>query len=378
VTESRRRRGQGEGTLSQRADGRWEAKVSLGYAGGKRRRKTFYGPSRAAVAQQLARFRLDQEQGLREPASKLTVGGWFGHWLATTVARNPRPNTRSSYAQATRTHILPELGRIGSRKLEPRDVEAWFASRLALGLAPATVRRLHAVLHIGLEHAVRQGYLVRNVAGLVQRAQVEQPDIRPLDRSEALRLLEAAAEGRDGALVALALTTGLRQGELFGLRWADVDLAGGTLEVRQQYARGEFAPLKRSSSRRRLHLPQWLRDTLRAQRTRLKEEQLSAGQHWQEHDLVFPTSWGTPRRRGNSFRAWKKLLAAAGVRDIRFHDLRHSAATLALGEGANLFDVSRMLGHKSIATTSNQYGHWTQEGREDVAERLGRALRREA
>lgn len=221
---------------------------------------------------------------------------------------------------------------------------------------------------------MRQGYIARNVASLVQPVKLDKPDVHPLSQEEAQKLLQAAAADRDAALYALVLAFGLRRGELLGLKWEDVDLEHGELHIRQQAQYGELTPLKRGSSRRVLTLRPWLVEALRAHLVRLKKRRLRAGQHWQEQGLVFPSDRGRAQNRGTVHRAWKNLLLRAEISDTRFHNLRHTAATLALAQGATLFDVSRMLGHGSIQTTADQYGHWTQEGREDVAQRMERAL----
>jgi integrase len=370
------KRGNNEGSIYQRADRRWVAALSVGDVGGKPRRKVVYGKTRAEVARQLTRLLGQQEHDLRPTPARLTVAAWFDDWLNTTVARNPRGSTRESYTQAVSGHIVPKLGRITLAKLEPKHVEAWLADLLANGLAPATVRRLHAILHIGLEQALRQGYIVRNVAGLVSRPKVDRTPVQPLDQSEARQLLDflRTSGHRDAAQVAVLLTTGLRQGELFGLTWPDVDLERGTLQVHRQFARGEFGPLKRDTAVRTLRLRPWVQELLRQHRVQLKTDRLLAGARWQEHELVFPNTMGRPQTRGNAHREWKRLLRAAGLRDARFHDLRHTAATLALSQGAALWDVSQMLGHASITTTGDVYSHWTDKGREDVASRLEQAL----
>jgi integrase len=369
------RRGHGEGGIRQRADGRWEATIDLGYRDGRRQRKSLYGKTRAQVAKQLRDFQGDRDNGLDVLAPKrITVAAWLQHWLETVVARNTRTNTRLSYEQSVRVHILPALGRHPLSRLQPHHIDSWLAERLAAGLAPTTVRRVHAVLHIALEHAVRQGYVMRNIAGLVPPVKSDRPEVQPLSREDARRLLEAAASDRDAALYALVLAHGLRKGELLGLTWDDVDLDNRELHVRLQQQRGQLVELRRGASRRILRLRPWLVELLRAHRTRLATRRLRAGQHWRDHGLVFPSDHGTPQTQGNAHRAWKRLLARAGLDDARFHDLRHTAATLALSEGASLFDVSRMLGHGSIKTTADLYGHWTQEGREDIAVRMERVL----
>jgi integrase len=364
-------RARGEGGIRQRPDGRWEA--TLYREDGTR--QYFYGRTRADVVDKLDAAKDKRRKGLPTDQTRITVTAWLDHWLETVIARNPRVNTRRSYEQAARVHIASALGRYRLAELQPHHVEAWVTRLLASGRAPSTVRRIHAILHIELEHALRQGYVQRNVAGLVTPVRVDKADVHPLGRDDARRLLEAAATHRDAAMYALVLAYGLRKGELLGLTWDDVDLDGRELHIRQQVQRRQVAALKRGASRRVLRLRPWIVDMLRAHAIRLKERQLLAGQRWRDHGLVFPSDVGTPQGAANLHTAWKRLLRRAGIPDVRFHDLRHTAATLALAEGASLFDVSRMLGHNSIKTTADLYGHWSQEGREDVAQRMERALR---
>jgi integrase len=164
------------------------------------------------------------------------------------------------------------------------------------------------------------------------------------------------------------------------LRWATdekapgVDLQNGEVRVTEQLQHGHLVPLNRGASRRTLRLRPWMIAVIQDHLDQLTQLQLEAGQRWHEHGLVFPSRVGTPRRPGNVWLSWKRLLSRAGLPDYKFHDLRHTAASLALAEGASLFHVSRLLGHSSISITADTYGHWTDEGREDVARRLENAL----
>lgn len=190
----------------------------------------------------------------------------------------------------------------------------------------------------------------------------------------------ATAEQPDGALYALELATGLCEGELLGLRWATTDRAPGVdlkrAEVRiyEQLQHGQMVPLKRDGSRRVLDLSPQLVDILRRHHAQIDRLQLKAGQRWHENNLVFPSQVGTARTGPNLWLSWQRLLKRLGLPAYKFHELRHTAASLAIAEGASLFHVSRMLGHCSISITADIYGHWTAEGRADVAARMGRAL----
>jgi integrase len=198
---------------------------------------------------------------------------------------------------------------------------------------------------------------------------------------EVLRQLKTQPPTRDNPVLVVSAYTQLppdAAGEVAGTVPQPFSLTELVAQVRvaEQLQHGRLVPLKRGASRRVLRLRPWLVDLLRKHQEHLDSLRLKAGQHWRDHGLVFPSSHGTPRRNTNVWRGWKRLLKRAGLPDYKFHELRHTAASLALSEGASLFHVSRMLGHSSIAITADTYGHWTDEGREDVATRLERAILR--
>jgi len=392
--QRRRGRGSGEGTIYKRIDARrrkdgtvveverWLAMVDLGVQSGKRKRQVLYGTTRTEVAQKLTKVLRDRDRGLEpiaEPA-RTTLKDWLEHWLEDVVKRSKRPNTYLNYEQSVRVHILPRLGSKRLSALRRRDIDTWITDRERSGLGARTIHRLWAVLHSALEHAVRTDRLAINPASRPTLPRVERDEPRTLSRDQVRTLIAALANEHDAALYALELTTGLRQGELLGLRWArdetgpGVDLERSEVRVTEQMQHGELAPLKRGASRRVLRLRPWLVALLVDHQDRQAELRLLAAQRWQEHGLVFPSRVGTPRRAGNAWLSWKRLLKRAGLPDYKFHELRHTAASMALSEGASLFHVSRMLGHSSIAITGDTYGHWTDEGREDVAARLERAI----
>jgi integrase len=361
-----------------------DTRVDMGVGDdGKRIRLSFRGSSYAA-AEKWRRDRLqERDLGLkRVSADRSTVGGWLEHWLQVVVARQYRPPTLECYAGDVRRHILPSpIGRKPLGKLTPADVDAWVTGLLtgAVGrtgkpLAPSTARRCLVVLRKGLNYALRQGYLTRNVAGAayVERIVVTAPDINVLNLEQLQRLQATVLGTDDEVLYAIELPRGLRVGELLGLRWSDVDFSKREVHVRKQAQKGQITDLKNAASERILALTASEVALLRAQEHRCKLLQIRAGSRWQaQWDMVFPTATGRPRRNSNQHKAWKRLLKRAGLpTSTKFHDLRHSAATLALAHGVPLFDVSRMLGHASVSTTADRYGAWTDQGRQQTAERM--------
>jgi integrase len=280
-------------------------------------------------------------------------------------------------------HLIPALGDQVLASLRPETLQRLYATKLAAGLAPRTVLKIHVVMHRALAIALRWGYVVRNVAEAVDPPAVPQHDVQPPGQSELAALVDrsSAAGDRLAALWALAVHTGCRQGELLGLSRADVDLDNGTLTVRRTLMRvracvPQVGDPKSATSRRTISLPEEAITALRAHRARQNEERLAAGQNWADYGLVFSTHVGTPLLQRNVIRDFKAALARAGLpRTIRFHDLRHAHATLMLRAGVPLKVASGRLGHGSIGITADLYQHVVQDLDADAAARAQQALR---
>ncbi len=221
-----RKRGQGEGSIYQRADGRWCATISV--AGPQsRRRKSFYGVTRQQVADKLTEALNDRRQGLTLAGNHQTVGQFMNFWLENQVRTAKRPRTYESYELLTRLHVIPELGRIPLQQLDPLHVQALLAAKLKSGLAPQTVRHIRTVLTRALNFAMKWKLIARNSAALVEPPRLERHEIRPLTAEQARSFLAAAQNTRLGALYVVALSLGMRQGEILGVRWMDLhDLDG--------------------------------------------------------------------------------------------------------------------------------------------------------
>jgi integrase len=356
------RRGQNEGTISKRADGRWMARLHLGYdTAGRRQRQTFYGTTRKEVQEKLVAARHAQQQGLPVRTDRQTVAQFLVQWVEESARPAVRPRTYASYRQVLRLYLLPALGRYPLSKLAPEHVQALLNRLVAQGLSPRTAQYTQAVLRKALNQAVKWGKVPRNVATLIDPPRVERHDIQVLNACEARRLLDAAAGDRLEALYAVAVALGLRQSEILGLRWCDVDLDRGTLTVSKQLqrldGRWQLVEPKTRQSRRTITLPQVTLTQLRAHRARQGQERLAAGLRWQHWDLVFPSSIGTPLEPRNLVTRFKALLQRAGLPDLRFHDLRHSCASLLIAQGVSPRVVMETLGHSQIGLTMNTYAH---------------------
>jgi len=374
----RRGRGAGEGSIYQReSDGLWVASVSLGYVNGKRNRKTIYGKTRKQVADQLKDLLHDEKRGLPVKVERQTVAQFLDRWVEDVVRPSVRPRTYQSYKQLIRLYLGPALGRHQLAKLEPQHVQAMMNEKLAAGLSPRTVNYQRAILRRALGQAVKWGQVSRNVAALTEPVRGKTPEIRPLSVPEARKLLAAAHGDRLEALYSVALALGLRQGEALGLRWTDVDLDAGTLTVRYALQRLDgtlqLVEPKTDQSRRTVALPATVVAGLTAHRDRQAFERAKAGARWRESGLVFTNTLGGPLEPRNVVRHFHALLATAGLPRMRFHDLRHTAATILLAQGVPQRAVMELLGHTQLSTTM-RYTHILPAMRREAADLMERAL----
>jgi integrase len=265
-------------------------------------------------------------------------------------------------------------------RLTPQQVQSLYAQKLDEGLSSSTVHHIRAQLHRALGAAVRLGLVARNVCDVIDPPRMHHHEMATLSPEQARALLVAAANDRFEALYVLALSTGMRQGELLALKWRDVDLEGARLHVRttRQYtAEGyQFTEPKTAHSRRLIALPETAVAALRQHRSRQAEERQRLGPAWEDRDLVFPNSIGRPMDGKHLLRReFRPLLKRGGLPAIRFHDLRHTAATLLLGSGVNPKIVSEMLGHSHISITLSLYSHVTPHMQQQAAAAMDATLR---
>jgi integrase len=384
-----KRRGRGEGSIRQRKDGRWEARISL--EGGKRR--SIFGVSRAAVAKRMVTDLKGQQDGLPVPGEQLTLGRHLTTWLED-IKNEVRPSTQESYERLVRLHVLPDLAKVRLVRLTPEHLRSLFNAKLASGLSLRTVRYIRAVLRSALQQALSEGKVGRNVAVLAKmRKQDDDGEpariMKTLTRDQAKALLNAAAGDPLEALYVLAITTGMRQGELLGLRWPSVNLPKATLSVvgtLQRTPNGlQVMKPKTATSRRTIQLTAVAVAALRRRKGIQAEERIAVAEVWENTGLVFTNEIGRGIEKQNLLRrSFWPLLAGIGMAEvipttakrrygkkvktvkvikykpaIRFHDLRHTAATLLLEQGTHPAVVAAMLGHSKTSTTLNIYSHVT-------------------
>lgn len=387
-TGRRTRRKAGQGAVIHRKDGRWVGRLKLEDG----TFRLFYRHSQDEAEAALAEALQTLDQGLPLPDGRLTFGAWLQEWLAGLPVTGPhrkglKPSTIEYYGQKVRSYLLPsELAAKPLAKLEAADLERIYRRMTAdkadggMGLSSTSAHHLHAVVHRALAKAVRQGKVVRNVAELVDedaRPQPEHVEMRVLADADYDRFLEAIRGERLEALYVVAAREGLRQGEILGLRWRDVDLDRGALAVTgslQGTRRADLtigAPKSRKSRRNLALFPETV-DALRAHRTRQLAERLRAGSMWVDGDLVFPNEFGGYLRASQLSHALDGILRRAALPDVRFHDLRHSAATDWLKNGMHPKVASERLGHASVGITLDLYSHVTPTMQREAVEEITR------
>src|SRR5215218_5165480 len=380
----KRQRGNGAGTVYPRKnrDGKVTSYRGSYFApDGKRR---YVSAKRKGDAERALREAMtDADRGLTFDASNQTVGGYMLRWLEDFAKGDLAPRTYHNYKLQIREHIVPAFGTMKLSKLDTPNIQALYSAKLRDGLKPSSVRYIHAVLHRALSKAVELRLIARNPAASADPPKVRHEEITPLDPEQTRTFLEAASWQKYEALYVLSLTCGLRMGESLGLKWSDIDLNAGTLRVSRQLQRmrrdGDksgtlvFSEPK-NSSRRTIDLPQRAIEALRNHRKTQLEEKLRANSY-EDQGLVFATSKGTPLDAQNIVnRHFKPLLKSTGLPDKRWHDLRHTCATLLLDRGVHPKLGQHLLGHASITITLDLYSHWIPSMGRHAADGMDEAL----
>jgi integrase len=383
-----KRRGHGEGSVTERPDGRWQVMIELGRGlNGERRRKYAYAATQAEAVEQLRRLGGRAVVGQLLATSTPSVSTFLEDWFATN--RDAwRPSTRRGYRGAIDRFLVPAFGPLRLEQLSPAAVQRWLTQHKSEHGARRRITLAHACLRSALAEAQRLQLVTINAATLVKVPKPTTRAITTLDVGQAGAFLAAAAAHRLEALFGVGLACGLRLGEVLGLKWEDVDLETGELRVRQQLQRDGkrlvLAELKTAKSRRTLTLPTVCVEALKRHRTRQREERLKAGPAWLETGLVFTTfakrgagrQLGTPLDPRNVLRALSAVLKAAKLRHVRFHDLRHSAASLLIAEGVELVEVSMLLGHSELRVTADLYTHLVKQTATKAARTMDAILHR--
>ncbi|MBI3977171.1 MAG: site-specific integrase [Chloroflexi bacterium] len=369
-------RGRGQGTVNERQTKQgtvYQAQISVS---GERLTKTV--PTKTAANRWIREQLTRADQGLLSPdGAKVTVGAYVAQWLSNT-APSLKPGTQESYAHIVKEH-LSKLAKIRLTDLRPDHVQAIYAEKLADELAPRTVRNIHNVLHHALDDAMKAGLVARNVCDAVTAPKAHQSEMKVWTPEQARVFLASVQGHRLEALYRLALSCGMRAGEILALRWADVDLKARRLHVQRSIRRIAKQGIavtepKTAHGRRQIVVPINVAESLKEWRKRQLQDRLLAGSRWREGDYVFTSRVGTPLERHNVYREFIALGEKADLPRIRLHDLRHTCATLLLLTGRPVKAVSEMLGHASVTITLEIYAHVLPTMQDDIADTMDRLL----
>ncbi|HEX6501057.1 MAG TPA: site-specific integrase [Micromonosporaceae bacterium] len=396
----------GEGNIRRRGDGRYEGRAWVFTTDGREVRRSVYGATWEEAHEKLTALKAKAQAGVRVAATIGNVEEFMAYWLREVVGERVRPSTLRSYEWLTRCYIVPMLGSKRLARLQPPEIRVFLnrvketcqccaqgkdAVRVASGQrarccarrprecceafpADGTVRHLHRMLRAALQDAVIDGLIPENPAKNLRLPHKYRPHFTPFTAEEATQFLRVARTDRLYPLYAVALSLGLRRGEALGLRWVDLDPVSGELHVRQTLQRLNgrltFGPVKSDDSERVIALPAPCVAALRQHRTAQAHEREAAGKRWKEHGLIFTTSIGTPIEPRNLNRHFARLLDQAGLRRIRFHDLRHSCATLLYEQGVPIENIQDVLGHSSPTITKTIYVEATRKVQRAAVDRL--------
>lgn len=347
------------------------------------RRRTVYGGTRAKARDKLARAVADRADGVVFDDGNMTVGEYLERWLSDCVRGSVRKSTFTRDKYLVTKHVVPGIGRVKLKNLNALRLQGLYRDRLDTGLSPATVQKMHHVVHKALAQATRWRLIPRNPADDFKAPTPVPKEMRPLSAEEARGLLEAASGDRLEAFYVLALHTGMRRGELLGLKWEDVDFVSAVpaLRVRRTLTRtgnGKGLTLgepKTRKSRRTVRLTPRAVEALKHHRARQAEEKLKVGTPYEDSRLVFAGEGGGLINPSNlRQRSFAALLKKAGLPHITFHDLRHTCASLLFQRNVHPKLVQELLGHASVAITLDTYSHMLPGMGGESADAIGEAL----
>src|SRR5712692_1950474 len=321
-----------------------------------------------------------KNRGLIATDPQQTMKTYLEKWVEQVIKLTRKPNTYKAFRSAVNAHLIPALGYMKLQQLKVKHLQAFFAERQER-LKPGTLRVIQSALNSALDNAVKLGLVARNVAKLVDLPHVERYEGQVLTEEQAQRLLEVARGSCLDVLLLVALTTGMRRGELLALHWNDLDDTKGMLQVRRNVSRMPGIGLvereqKTKAGRRKIALPDVVLVALREHEKAQQQTREKAGERWQEDGLIFSNKYGRFSHPDHMLYQFKKLLKDAGLPVVRFHDLRHSVATILLVAKIDLKVVSELLGHSSIAVTADIYGHVLPEMQREVINKMDDLFKR--
>ncbi len=375
-----RKRADGEGTITQRSDGRWMARLSVPRAvDGKAHRIAVYGTTQAEVVQKLKNLRQQRDLNAKSIIGKDTLTGYLQRWLENDVAVNRDEKTYQEYEGTVRLYITPFVGHLKLAKLDGEQLVAWQGTLKRKGFSPNMRLRAIRVLRNALNKAVKLRVIPFNPIAALDKPKVIRKEVVPLEPEVCQRLFENCQAHRLGDLIVLAAMTGLRKGELFAIEWNAVNLDEGVLVVRRQLQELKGLKLKEPKTQAGKRVVSLDPVAAEALRNRLKKAQ-DEGFEPEQVPIVFPNIRGGYLRGSNFDRnVWYPIREAAGIPDtFVFHDLRHTQASLMLAAGVDLKVIQKRLGHRDFATTANTYSHLLQNSQNEAVEKLATMMKERA
>lgn len=379
----------GEGTVYEQVikgapTGRWVGQITIPDESGnkKQKRKTVYGKTKKEVLEKLTLLRHHKITGELIAPKKMTVGNWLDKWLEDYARPHLRTKTWESYEWLVRVHLKPSIGSVPLSKLQTGDVQRMYNAKLRKtgheGVSARTIRYMHVILGAAIKQAVRENLVPRNVVQFASPPSSKRPEMHLWDNSQLKAFLERAKENRFYAAFIFALGTGCRRGEIIGLKWQDLDLDSGTVQIQTSLVttnKGpKIEPPKTPRSRRAIPLPEEVIKELKRQRLRQNEEKIRRRDIYQDGGFVFTWEDGRVVDPNYISHLFAKLAIEAGLPTIRFHDLRHLHATNLLELGVNPKVVQERLGHSSITVTMDTYSHVSKGMQEQATELVNNSL----
>ncbi len=392
-------RANGEGTLFQRkSDLLWIGRLPVGYnPDGSVKYLKFSGKKQADVREKMDKAKTEVRTNTYVEPNKITLGEWLDTWLNITIKESVKNTTWLSYKGIIEKHIIPEIGGYKLLQLQTANLQKLYNDKLNGGrvdkrkvggkmvnkdggLSPKTIRYMHTIIHSALKQAVNEKVMQVNAADHVKLPKNPKKEMKTLAVKDISTFLDAAKTSRYYSAFLLDLYTGLRRGELLGIRWKDCDLKNGKITVVQQlvYEGGKHVirELKTERSQNRvISIPEEMVQELKDYKKRQAEERKSLGLSEIYDGLVFTSETGTFVQTRNFDRCFKAILKKAKLEEIRIHDLRHTFALLSLQAGADIKTLQNDLGHESIQTTLDKYGHVNDEMKRDAANKRSQLLK---
>ena len=373
---AKQKRKNGEGTVRLRKDGRWEGRVVIGYDDkGNPKTKSVLAHTKGECVEKLEKLKEECGRTAEKLKPDMPFGEWIDFWYQYFSSPKLRPTTQATYENRIYGHIIPSIGKIPISKLTQNDLQQFYAKLKrtgrkvnvelkGTGVSDRMVRSCHALCRSSLEKAVEEGLITRNPSIGCKLPPKKNGEMKVLTQNEIVRLLNQAYDEGYYEMFLLELTTGMRRGEILGLKWRDLNLETGELNIKRQLTTKGISVPKTKSSIRTILLPPDMLDLLREMKKTAK------------YDWIFPSpvKEGEPRNPTAITKRFRIMLERAHCKHVRFHDLRHTFATMALENGMDVKTLSAMIGHVSSETTLNIYSHVTDTMRAQAAVKIDREI----